>query len=143
YMTDGGVTVSSFSIDEGTGSVSLTPVSRVRTGGQESGAFSITLNPLGTLLFVADAYPDGNISVFSVDTASGGLSVSSGPFMTGPGTEPVALAVDPSGSFLYTANHRSDNISAYRIAPGTGALTPVPGSPFPAGIEPSAIAILQ
>ena len=33
-------------------------------------------------------------------------------------------------SFAYVANQGSNNVSAYTIAPGTGVLTPVPGSPF-------------
>ena len=35
-----------------------------------------------------------------------------------------------SPSFLYSANGFSDDVSGYSINPTTGALTPVPGSPF-------------
>jgi 6-phosphogluconolactonase len=38
------------------------------------------------------------------------------------------------------ANQVSNNISAYRIG-ADGALNPIPGSPYPAGIEPVSIAV--
>lgn len=104
----------------------------------------MALNPTGTLLFVASAYPPSSVSVFSVDTRSGKLApVNGSPFATGADTEPYDIAVDPGGAFVYTANHRSNNISAFRITPATGRLTPVPGSPFAAGEQPSGLAIRE
>jgi DNA-binding beta-propeller fold protein YncE len=50
------------------------------------------------------------------------------------------VAVDPTGRFAYVANAASDNVSAYRIGTN-GALTPVPGSSFAAGITPRSVAI--
>jgi hypothetical protein len=47
--------------------------------------------------------------------------------------------VNPSGKFVYVTNGSSGNVSAYTINPGTGALTPVAGSPFPAGSEPFSV----
>ena len=47
------------------------------------------------------------------------------------GTSPQAIATDPTGRFLYVSNGTSKNMSAYSINLFTGALTPVPGSPFP------------
>src|SRR5205085_6437734 len=44
---------------------------------------------------------------------------------------PQAIATDPTGRFLYVSNGTSKNMSAYSINLSTGALTPVPGSPFP------------
>ena len=44
-------------------------------------------------------------------------------------------------SFVYVANHFSNNVSAYTIATGTGILTPVAGSPFAAGTNPIAVTI--
>lgn len=38
--------------------------------------------------------------------------------------------------FAYVTNSVSGNVSAFVIDPTTGALTPVPGSPFPSGAEP-------
>ena len=47
----------------------------------------------------------------------------------------------PSGRFLYVANICDDNISAYAIDASTGALEPVPGSPFAAGSGPIAVVV--
>ena len=50
---------------------------------------------------------------------------------------PSAVAVDPTGKFAYVGNDGSNNISAYAIDANTGALTPVTGSPFSAGLNPT------
>ena len=42
--------------------------------------------------------------------------------------------------FVYVANAGSNNVSAYSIGPN-GALTPVAGSPFPAGSDPRSLAV--
>jgi 6-phosphogluconolactonase len=50
--------------------------------------------------------------------------------------------VDPFSKFVYVANRGDDNISAYKIS-STGALTPVPGSPFATGRGPVSLAITK
>ena len=55
----------------------------------------------------------------------------------------VGLAFLPASlraEFVYVANAGSNNVSAYRIAE-SGALTPVAGSPFPAGSDPRSLAV--
>lgn len=54
---------------------------------------------------------------------------------------PVALAVDPRGKFLYIAHGSINALGIYSINIHTGAIKPVPGSPFPAGTSPTAIAV--
>jgi 6-phosphogluconolactonase (cycloisomerase 2 family) len=49
------------------------------------------------------------------------------------------MAIDPSGSYLYVTDSASAGILGYSV--GSGTLTPLNGSPFPAGNAPSAIAI--
>jgi hypothetical protein len=44
-------------------------------------------------------------------------------------------------SFAYVANQSGNNVSAYTINPSTGALTPVAGSPFAAGIAPRSVTV--
>jgi len=43
--------------------------------------------------------------------------------------------------FVYVANQDSNDISAFRIDLATGALAPVPGSPFAAGVAPSDVVV--
>ena len=52
----------------------------------------------------------------------------------------VCLAAPLRAQFAYVANRLSNNVSAYSIG-ANGALTPVPGSPFLAGISPQSVAI--
>jgi 6-phosphogluconolactonase (cycloisomerase 2 family) len=53
------------------------------------------------------------------------------------------VTVDSTGEFVYVVNFNSNNVSAYTIDASTGALTPVVGSPFAAGQEPSGISTCQ
>jgi len=46
----------------------------------------------------------------------------------------------PQPQFVFVANQTSDNISVFAIDADSGALTQVPGSPFPGGPEPVAVA---
>src|SRR5882762_3665144 len=43
--------------------------------------------------------------------------------------------------FAYVVNTGSSDISGYTIDATTGALTPVPGSPFPTGFSPEAVVV--
>jgi hypothetical protein len=49
------------------------------------------------------------------------------------------VAVSPDGQFAYVANQPADSVSAYAINTTTGALTPVPDSPFAAGRFPTSV----
>lgn len=51
-----------------------------------------------------------------------------------------AVTTDPSGKFLYVANVEDGNISAFSIDWTTGALTPIAGSPFATGTDPTVFA---
>src|SRR5262249_20600847 len=55
----------------------------------------------------------------------------------------LASAQTSQGTFAYVANSGSNNVSAYTIDSTTGALIPVPGSPFAAGVKPASVVIDQ
>jgi hypothetical protein len=55
----------------------------------------------------------------------------------------ASLAIDPSGRFAYLPSSNSKSLYALRIDPLTGALTPVPGSPFTAGNSSRGIVFLH
>jgi DNA-binding beta-propeller fold protein YncE len=55
------------------------------------------------------------------------------------GANVYSVTVDPSDQFIYVCNDGSANVSGYLFG---GALTPIPGSPFPAGHHPDFIAVL-
>ncbi len=52
-----------------------------------------------------------------------------------------AYAQTPQPRFIYVVNRGSNNVSAYTISATTGALTPIAGSPFPAGSLPVSVAV--
>jgi 6-phosphogluconolactonase len=125
--------ISVFSIDASQGT--LSPV----TGSP----FSINLSPKnmqlapsGKFLYVsAPSQPTGVVAVFSVN--AGALSLVG--FTLTADNNPAGLAIDPSGSFLYTANATASSISIYCIVPApcttgtpgpSGTLQQVPQSPL-------------
>ncbi len=89
-----------------------------------------------------------SIAGYSINPASGALtSLSGSPFAEG--FSPVFATTDMFGQLLYVANSCSDpacassngSVSGYTIVPGSGALTPAPGSPFPVGVAPVSVAL--
>jgi 6-phosphogluconolactonase (cycloisomerase 2 family) len=113
---------------------------------------AVAVSHSGNFLYVANQLANF-VSVFSINSTSGALTPLGVPFYDDGQSSPSGLAVTPNGGFLYIANAgaNSNNISAYAICdsvvtscanPNTpdGTLTPVSGSPFPAGLGPVAIA---
>jgi 6-phosphogluconolactonase len=84
-------------------------------------------SPDGQFLYGADG--NGNIFAFSVDTVTGvPTEISGSPFASGANAQ---LAVDPTGKFLYASDDNPPGgVLAFAIG-SNGALSPVPGSPFP------------
>ena len=85
--------------------------------------------------------PPGGVFAFTIDSTSGGLTAVPGSPFTFPGqtalnSNPLGIVVDPTGHFVYVALSATNQIAAFSIVGGTGALTPVPGSPFGAGNMP-------
>ncbi len=77
------------------------------------------------------------IFAYTIDPATGALSpIAGSPFSTGVAS--AAVSVAPSGKFAYVTNFPPGSctvttVSGYQIDPETAALSPVSGSPFPAG----------
>jgi 6-phosphogluconolactonase (cycloisomerase 2 family) len=63
-------------------------------------------------------------------------AVAGSPFKAA--AESAAIAIDPSGKFLVTANGTANSVSVFTIGT-SGTLTEVTGSPFAAGSNPTAI----
>jgi 6-phosphogluconolactonase (cycloisomerase 2 family) len=133
---EGSNTVSGYSVDSKTGTLSLIPGSPFTVGTNPA---SMVLDPSSKFVYVANQ-GSNNVSAFAVNATTGALNqVPGSPFAAGK--SPHAIAVDRSGKFVYVANEGSSNVSAYKIDTETGTLTPVSGSPFPAGDTPIAVTI--
>jgi 6-phosphogluconolactonase len=84
--------------------------------------------------------PANTVSAFQVNPDGSLTQIPGSPFLTGgsgtstdvnPGK--ITTAIREGVSFLYAANNDDATISAFRIHPTTGNLTPVHGSPFSSG----------
>lgn len=145
-----------FVANQGSGTVSvygvngaaLTPMGSVSTATPgvtvATGPVSVAISPNGNYLYVANQFTN-TVSGYSV--SAGALTLVPGsPYAVG--TAPSAVALTPDGNFLYVANTGTNNVSAFAACTNailtcptpTGQLTPVAGSPFPAGLGPVAIA---
>jgi 6-phosphogluconolactonase len=139
-------TVSAYRIAE---NGALTPVARSPfPAGSEP--YSVAVDPLGGFVYVANggSYPlnssvSGSVSGYRI-AANGALKpVPRSPFPAGSFS--LSVAVDPLDRFVYVATSGSypafnGSVSGYRIA-ANGALKPVAGSPFTAGILPFSVAV--
>lgn len=127
-------TIASYALNATTGA--LTPVSGSPLAAGTN-AEAVTVGPTGGYVFAANAEAANQVATFSITPASGVLIISS---TTTAESLPIAVAIDPSGQFLYAVNFNSNDVSAYTLS-AAGALTPVAGSPFAAGTQPHSIAI--
>ena len=120
---------------DGTGSLTPVPGSPFAAG---TNPVSIAMTPDGRRAYVvnAGAVPP-SVSAYNV-TATGALTPIAGAFNVG--ALPLGNAVTPNGRFMYVNNRDSGDVSAFEIH-GTGALTVVPGSPFPVAGLPVGITV--
>jgi 6-phosphogluconolactonase len=137
--------VSGYTLDSTSGALSTIAGSPFPTPGWM--LTSVAVDPSGKFAYVVakcvsnDSCLNGLVSAYSIDGTTGALTLVAGsPFAAGASAHSVA--VDPSGLFVYVANEclalnpnctGNGTVSAYTINRATGALTPVSGSPFPAG----------
>jgi 6-phosphogluconolactonase (cycloisomerase 2 family) len=119
--------VYSASIDPAKGTLSKVGTPAV-IAGQSAGPLPVGLmHPSGKFLYVIRG---DVVYAVSIDPATQLLSlVPSIPQLVTGGRYP---RIDPSGQFLYIVN-LANGLSGFQIDPTTGALTPIPGSPFAAG----------
>jgi 6-phosphogluconolactonase (cycloisomerase 2 family) len=144
----GGNDVSVFTLEPGSVAMSPVPGSPFAAGTNPR-ALSLYTTYVGTYagpnrvsyLYVANAGSD-ELSAYRVDQATGVLTPLS-PVTYATGVGPSAIAIDRPGAspFLYTANTGgSKDITAFLIDGSSGGLTPIPGSPYPAGSGVSSLA---
>jgi len=136
-----------FTIDPTTGVLTALPGSPFVTG---SDPLYIAFVPVTLVGFQAFLYTanvqDSTISAFTADDNTGVLKpVSGSPYAAGSSVG--GLAVPPTGTstlgsfFLYAADPQAKTVRAFTIDGNTGALSPVPGSPFPAGNAPMLLTV--
>jgi 6-phosphogluconolactonase len=108
------------------------------TSGVDNIAVTCTTNPPRFAYVVNRG--SNNVTAFAIDAATGTLAAIAGsPF--GVGNDPVAIAVDQTGSYAYVVNQTDATISAFLIDRSTGALNAVRGSPYATGSAPTSVAV--
>lgn len=116
-----------------------------------TGPTAVVVSATGNFVYVANAHSvTPSLAAFSAH--SGVLTpLGTSPYTVNIGTTPSGLGIVPGGAFLYVANQGSSNVSGFAICDKVvttcndpnrpdGTLTPITGSPFPAGLGPVAIA---
>jgi 6-phosphogluconolactonase len=100
----------------------------------------------GKFLFETDIDPPGGIRAFTIDAITGALAAVPGSPFAFPG-QTVAnslsfgIATDPFGNFVYANLNATNQVAAFSVDQTTGALSPVPGSPFAAGLLPTTLVV--
>ncbi len=124
-MTSGN-SVSVYSINQTSGALTEVTGSPFSTGG--TNPTWISFRPDGKFAYVANSNNGssstaGTVSVFSVNTTTGALTVQGSPV---PAENwPSDLTIDAAGTHLYVPNRASHSISEFSIDATTGALTNV------------------
>jgi 6-phosphogluconolactonase (cycloisomerase 2 family) len=136
YRSTADLTV--LSVDPSTGGLSIVG-SAVASGAINA----IGIEPSGKYLYVTTGFA---VEGFAIDGATGLLQpIPNGSFSGN--VRPQALAIGPSGTFLFAPDNSSNAVIALSINQTDGGLTPVPGSPFPLdpsytlGLGPTSIAV--
>jgi len=127
--SDGGISL--FAIDPATGALAA------GTGIASGNVTDLLLEGSGQFAFGITSGTPAGIQAYTIDPSNGQLTASGGVFAIGDG-DPYG-AVDPTATYVYTANGASDDISVARIDASDGALTAVETEA--AGDNPVAVAL--
>jgi 6-phosphogluconolactonase len=134
YVVNFGGALTAFSITASTGALTLVgPPFAIGTR-----PASVAVDPTGRFVYVANSSPfTGSIYGYAIDPSTILSPIVGSPFATGQTVTPVQLTVSPTGRFVYVSNNfgagpvTATTATGYAINAITGALTPIPGSPFP------------
>jgi len=142
-----------YAVDQGSNTVlgfrvgangALTPLVKPSfpTGNAPNG---VAVDPSGRFVYVVNVLSN-NVSGYAIADNGTLKPVPGSPFPAGSG--PGWITIDPTGRFVYVANcadlcsgSGQGSVSGYAINRSTGALVPVPGSPFTADQIPYAVTV--
>ena len=110
-----------------------------------SGAFAVAVAPSGEFGYVLGDVSPEQITAFRIDATSGvPTQVAGSPFTIG-GDIAYSMVIAPSGKFIYVAESTGattpGTIAAVSVNAATGAVTPITGSPFASGDNPSSATV--
>ena len=73
----------------------------------------LALHPNGRFLYAANENPNGMVSAFSIEHASGALTLLNSVSSRGAG--PCHIAVDRTGKWLFAANYNSGSVAVFPV----------------------------
>jgi hypothetical protein len=134
--------ISAYSLDPASGVPTPLPGSPFLAGTNPSSIDATPLDPFhgGPTLAVVTNAGSNDVSAYLVGADGSLAPVPGSPFPAGAGPSSVTTGhIFYPVHFLYVANSTSNSISGYAVDDATGTLTPLGGSPFPAGSTPSSV----
>jgi 6-phosphogluconolactonase len=140
YVAEGGQ-IDALKADA-TGALTLLPGSPFLSGLN----FYLTVDPQNRFLFATDNIVPASVFALTIDSSTGALTAVPGsPFAMGAsgGGLQLGIVADSSGKFVYTVMQSTSQVAGFSIASPSGALTPIPGSPFSTGSAPIALATVN
>jgi len=99
----------------------------------------VVLDPSGRFVLATSQSID-RVYVFRLNPATGELNKVPGSPFDVKGRAPFSIVFHPTGRFLYMA-HRYAGVGAYTFDSDTGAVTPLPDSPYPAQSHPRSVVL--
>ena len=104
---------------------------------------SVAIDPRGIYIYLTN-FLDSSVSGYSIALPTGTPSTivnATASAGNATDTEPVSIIVDPAvGRYVYTANYAGNSISGFKLTPETGALATLQATPYPTGVNPTALA---
>jgi len=103
-----------------------------------NGTYGIAATPSKKYLYTNDRAASG-VDGYAIGESGTLTPINGSPFalpFTNSTIDMDAIAMHPSGKFLYTVEAGANVVAGFQIDAGSGALTAIPGSPFPAGSTP-------
>jgi len=132
YGADASYHIFEFSLDKTTGVPTLLPGSPIASGSNSQ----LVVDPSGKFLYATNDDGFGSVLAFTINDTGVLSPLLGSPFAIASPT--AAFSAQPygivdTGSFIYVALSGTNQVAAFSVDSETGALTHVPGSPFPAG----------
>jgi len=103
----------------------------------------LAADPSGKFLYAWADDPQGGVFAFTIDSTGALTAVPNSPFtVPGQASQNGFLSgIVDTGSYVYVTLWSTNQIAGFSIVSGTGALVPVPNSPFAAGANPNSLVV--
>jgi 6-phosphogluconolactonase len=137
-----------FTLGAANGALTSTPGSPFSLGGSAQGTADgaeAMVAPSGKFLYVATySDPNSQVAAFSIDPTTGILTAVPGsPFLAVTGGEGWGVAMDTGGKFLYLTITNLNELVAFTVDSGSGALSLLAGFPIALGVGPTTAIVSQ